>query len=284
MIHTRVFLIATVAVFANLVHARAQEAIIKLVDSTKVSTQLVNVSDRSLVTEAGSFNLTEIYSVKFLSVADYQKRMALAKYLNDFGIMVFVVDKQLPPSPKEVVSANRNKYNEEDKFVESEKMLEEEETTHSYVSFGLGLGIDYGGIGARLTILPDKHVGFFGAAGYVIAGFGYNFGATVFTSPNKRLSPYFSLMYGYNAAIVVSSTTNFNPSGTQNFSKIYYGPSLGGGVRLASKHNNNYWSFGLVFAFRSEEFRRDINRLKQTNSLLVEPLPINISVGYNFGF
>lgn len=257
---------------------RGQTTLIKLVDSTRVSTDIVNVSSRSLFTEAGSFNLTEIYSVTFLSEIEYQKKVTVARFLNEFGILIYIKGIKLRPASKEVVAANRSKYAEEDKLVIS-KPSGFSESDYSYFRFGAGLGIDYGGFGARLTVLPSKYLGVFLAGGYAIAGFGVNGGVTVKTAPDSRLSPYFSLMYGYNAAIAVIGASQYN--------KLYNGFSLGGGVQIKSRRTpTNYWLFGLVVAFRPSEFDRDFTALQNNPTItgLTKPLPVNISVGYHFAF
>jgi hypothetical protein len=273
-----VFILSLVFVFLNLSEGRSQSTLIKLVDSTKVSTDIINVSSRFLFTEAGSFNLTEIYSVKFLSEVEYQKRVSIARFLNDFGIPIYIRDVKLRPASGEVVAASRSKYAEEDKLVIA-KGSSISDSDYSYFRFGAGVGIDYGGFGGRLTILPDKHVGLFLAGGYAIVGFGYNVGVMLKTSPDKRVSPYFSAMYGYNAAIAIAGASQYN--------KLYYGFSLGGGVHLLSRRNpKNYWLFGLVLAFRPSEFDRDFNALQSSSTIvgLTKPLPVNLSVGYHFTF
>ena len=255
-----------------------QTTLIKLVDSTRVSTDIINVSSRSLFTEAGSFNLTEIFSVSFLDEVEYQKKVSVARFLNEFGILIYIKDMKLRSAPKDVVTANRNKYAEEDKLVIS-KPSGISETEYSYFRFGAGLGIDYGGFGARLTVLPSKYLGLFLAGGYAIAGFGLNGGVMVKTAPDSRVSPYFNVMYGYNAAIAVIGASKSN--------KLYNGVSLGGGVQLKSRRTpTNYWLFGLVVAFRSSEFDRDFTLLQNSGTVtgLTKPLPVNISVGYHFAF
>ncbi len=264
--------------FIGSLELRGQTTLIKLVDSTRVSTDIINVSNRSLFTEAGSFNLTEIYSVTFLTEIEYQKKVSVARFLNEFGIQLYIRDIKLRAAPKDVVTANRNKYAEEDKLVIS-KPSGFSESDYSYFRFGAGLGIDYGGFGARLTVLPSKHVGVFLAGGYAIAGLGINGGVTLKTAPDNRLSPYFSLMYGYNAAIAVIGASQYN--------KLYNGFSLGGGVQLKSRRTpTNYWLFGLVVAFRPSEFDRDFTALQNNPTItgLTKPLPVNISVGYHFAF
>ena len=67
----------------------------------------------------------------------------------------------------------------------------------SKANLGFGLGISYGGIGARLSFLPDKHVAIFGAGGYNLNGLGYNFGVEARLLPGKRVVPALLAMYGY---------------------------------------------------------------------------------------
>jgi hypothetical protein len=244
-----------VCIFISNLDLRGQTTLIKLVDSTRVSTDIVNVSSRSLFTEAGSFNLTEIYSVTFLSEIEYQKKVTVARFLNEFGILIYIKQIKLRPAQTEVVAANRSKYAEEDKLVIS-KPSGFSESEYSYFRFGVGNGIDYGGLlGARLTFLPDKHLGIFLSGGYALAGFGINAGVTVKTSPDKRVSPYFSALYGYNSAIAVF--------GAVPFKKLYNGFSLGGGVQLKSRRTpTNYWLFGLVIAFRPTQYDLDYTDLQ----------------------
>ncbi len=267
-----------VSFFISHLELRGQTTLIKLVDSTRVSTDIVNVSSRSLFTEAGSFNLTEIYSITFLSEIEYQKKVTVARFLNEFGILIYIKQIKLRLAPTEVVAANRSKYAEEDRLV-IEKPSRALESEYSYFRFGAGLGIDYGGFGVRLTVLPSKYVGLFLAGGYAIAGFGLNGGVMVKTAPDRRVSPYFNVMYGYNAAIAVIGASKSN--------KLYNGVSLGGGVQLKSRRTpTNYWLFGLVVAFRSSEFDRDFTLLQNSGTVtgLTKPLPVNISVGYHFAF
>lgn len=54
------------------------------------------------------------------------------------------------------------------------------------INFGFGLGIDYGGIGGRLSVLPVKQAILFGGLGYNFDGLGYNVGAGFRFSPEKN--------------------------------------------------------------------------------------------------
>src|SRR5690606_41896436 len=75
----------------------------------------------------------------------------------------------------------------------------------SEVNFGFGLGLSYGGIGARFSVLPTEYVSLFAAGGYNIVGFGYSIGTNIRLSPhNPRVVPFLAAMYGYNAVIAIS--------------------------------------------------------------------------------
>ena len=70
-------------------------------------------------------------------------------------------------------------------------------------ALGIGVGLDYGGLGINYTVYPQTNIGIFGGVGYAIAGVGYNFGVKLRTNPS-RATPFVMFMYGYNAAIAVT--------------------------------------------------------------------------------
>lgn len=144
------------------------------------------------------------------------------------------------------------------------------------VKLGLGVGLDYGGIGTRLTITPTTHFGVFVAVGYNLLKAGVNGGLTYKFLPEKRVTPVAHIMYGYNAVIVIEGVDAYN--------KAYYGLSMGGGIELTSKRSGNYWSFELLYPFRSSEYEDDWDALKNDPNIevLSEPFPVTISVGYHF--
>ena len=92
------------------------------------------------------------------------------------------------------------------------------------ISLGIGLGQDYGGMGANLLVYPHDNIGLFGGAGYAIAGMGYNVGLKYrfFSRNNPRTNFYVMGMYGYNAAVKVKNGGSFD--------KLFYGPSIGFGI------------------------------------------------------
>ncbi len=156
-----------------------------------------------------------------------------------------------------------------------ENAIEEEETT-SKTNIGLGIGLDYGGIGGRLQFLPIKNLGIYAGVGYAIVGLGYNFGAQLKMLPGKVVCPTFGVMYGYNGVIKVQ--------GLSQFDKIYYGPSISGGIEIHFKRKANFLNFELVVPFRSQAFYNDWDTVKNTPGIVIsaEPLPVAFSIGYHF--
>ena len=160
----------------------------------------------------------------------------------------------------------------------SDNSLSQDSTYFNYSNFGLGVGIDYGGIGCRLTYLPVKYFALFGSVGSCLIGFGYNVGATFPIIPDQRVCPNFSVMYGYNAFIKIKGASEYN--------KIYYGPSLSLGIEIrAKKRMENYFNLELILPFRPKEFTDDLDVIKNDPDIKIysEPLPILFSIGYHFG-
>ena len=145
-------------------------------------------------------------------------------------------------------------------------------------NIGLGLGIDYGGIGAQVQCRPAPPLVMFAGGGYAFAGFAYNVGAQGRILPDAKWCPFVAAMYGYNAVIVVKGADQYNG--------IYYGPSVGLGVENHRRDNaRNFWRFELILPFRPQEFQDDIDALKKNPSIEVrsEPPPFSFSIAYHFG-
>ena len=145
------------------------------------------------------------------------------------------------------------------------------------INFGVGLGIDYGGFGCRLSVLPTKQLVVFLGLGYNVNDFGVNGGASYRFMPSKRACLYYTLMYGYNGVIVVQNAEQYN--------KTYYGPSTGIGIEIHSgKRPGNYWNFEILVPVRSQKFHDDLRDLKRIPYIKFnsEPLPIAFSIGFHF--
>ncbi len=152
----------------------------------------------------------------------------------------------------------------------------EPEPNISIVKLGLGFGIDYGWLGARLTIMPVSTFGAFIAVGYNGIKSGVNGGVTYKIDLKKKITPVLGLMYGNNAIIIVQGASDYN--------KAYYGTTISGGIELNMRKSGNYWSFELLYPFRSSEYEDDWDAIRNNPSFEIEsdPLPITISVGYHF--
>ncbi len=157
---------------------------------------------------------------------------------------------------------------------EYDENYEFSETKEVDVSAGFGIGLDYGGIGGRLTFAPAKYVALFGAIGYNFNGAGYNGGLIIRILPDGKVCPFISAMYGYNAVILIDGWDEAN--------KTYYGVSFGTGIELRMR-SGNYWNFEMIIPARSQEFKDDFDALDQNPGIEIQaPFPVQISVGYNF--
>ena len=153
-------------------------------------------------------------------------------------------------------------------------------TTVDQISVGVGGGLDYGGFGGKLIYYPKQSIGLFGGVGYALAGLGFNGGVKfryIPDKPNVRIFPYGIAMYGYNAAIAVMNASYLN--------KIFYGPTLGGGIDLYSNPNKRgYWSFAVFVPIRKAEVKTYMDQLENEHSVDFNNklFPITASIAYNF--
>lgn len=163
----------------------------------------------------------------------------------------------------------------------SQKKQDAGEKDFQRFSAGLGLGIDYGGIGGRFTVLPVKQAFLFGGLGYNIDGLGYNVGAGFRFVTEKRMVPYLIAMYGYNAVMLVFINNEYQ----KQYSKTFYGPSAGFGLeQRRGKDAKNYFNLELLGLFRSHAFKDYKTKLEKNLGAKVIQLPVSFSVGYHIGF
>ena len=135
----------------------------------------------------------------------------------------------------------------------------------SVMNVGLGIGMDYGGIGGRITFLPVKRLALFAGVGYAYVDFGYNLGAQLRIMPDKKFCPTFGVMYGYNGVINVQNTSKDD--------KIYYGISLSGGMEMHFGGKQNFMNVEFIVPFRTQAFY---------DAIASDPWPIAFSIGYHF--
>jgi hypothetical protein len=141
------------------------------------------------------------------------------------------------------------------------------------LNIGLGIGMDYGGIGIRGTFLPVERLGLFASAGYNLNAVGFNAGAQ-WRFPKRRHAFFLTGMYGYNAVLTV--TGDIADKGT------YYGITLGAGYQLKAGTNGNFWNWEILVPFRNSNFYDDYDALENIGADPGGFLPVAISIGYHF--
>jgi hypothetical protein len=150
-----------------------------------------------------------------------------------------------------------------------------EQPVYPKFNLGFGFGIDYGGIGTRVTVLVTEKIEFFGAVGYNLLTVGFNAGAEYRLMTKSILCPYLGAMYGYNGVIKVT--------GMEEYNKCYYGPSFSAGLELWLRRRPSFFNLELILPVRSQAYHEAITSLKNNPSIVFEsePLPIAISLGFH---
>ncbi len=281
--------------------AQAQQALITMKDSARVSTEIKNIQGNLLVVKEGALSLNLIAIVQFETEDPQSVRMALLEGLQKENIVVYfgqekfvkktevpvvsdtsqqvvnaVVDSVLVDKPVQNTIAENRIETKED---EEEVLDFEDESNIGNLHLGIGIGLDYGGIGGRLTFIPGdaskSSVGIFVATGFALNGLGFNAGLNLRIG-QQRMVPTISAMYGYNGVIKVI--------GASQYDKTYYGPSVAIGFENKSRNSDdNYIHLELVIPFRSADFHNDIKALQNNPSIEISaPSPVLISIGYHF--
>jgi hypothetical protein len=163
----------------------------------------------------------------------------------------------------------------------SQEKPDAEQIDFQRFNVGLGLGIDYGGIGGRFTVLPIKQAFLFAGLGYNIDGFGYNVGAGFRFLTQKRGVPYLIAMYGYNAVMLVFINGEYQ----KQYNKTFYGASAGFGLEQRQRRDaKNYFNLELLWLFRSQAFKDYKTELENNLGAKFIQLPVSFSIGYHIGF
>lgn len=153
--------------------------------------------------------------------------------------------------------------------------------TSQVFDFGVGFGLDYGGIvGIKLAGIALEHLGFFAAGGFYLFTFGWNLGLQGYflpTNSKKVFRPYAQLMYGVNCGTMVLGADEYN--------KVFYGltPGVGAALRFGSKKKHGF-DINLNFPLRSEAFKNQMDEIKNDPvvATIQDPLPVQFSIGYHF--
>ncbi|WP_300601336.1 hypothetical protein [Niabella sp.] len=145
------------------------------------------------------------------------------------------------------------------------------------INLGVGMGFDYGGLGANLLVYPQKNIGVFAGGGYALAGFGYNVGVKgrFFLKEGSAVSPFLMGMYGYHTAIRVENNTALN--------KLFYGPTFAAGIDWrVGRLRKNYLSIALTVPVRNGDEKTYRDALVNNHGAQFENdfLPVGLSLGY----
>lgn len=144
-------------------------------------------------------------------------------------------------------------------------------------TLGVGVGLPYGGFGARFGVNLVDHLNLFGSLGYQLAGVGYNIGLLKDINSGNMVQFYFLAMYGTNAGIKVKGLSEYN--------KVYSGATFGVGTKFNSRrYEGNYWDVGLLVPLRSSKFKDDELAVENDPRITTytRPWQVLITVGYNF--
>ena len=146
--------------------------------------------------------------------------------------------------------------------------------------FGLGMGLDYGGVGLKAEVQPHPNIGLFAGGGYNLLDPAYNFGASFKLLPNRKVQPFITGMYGYNAVLKIK---NIYGNVIPEMSGTYKGFTAGAGVDLFDSRQKNKLTLEILVPFRSKEFTDYYQSLKDAGyEFKPGILPITFTVGYNF--
>lgn len=251
---------------------KAQEVIITLHDSVKLRTSIIYIVENQMKTKAGDISLAEIHSVRFQTESDAKQELVVP--LVNAGIAVYAANKKLAEADISKTPLQSNASDPKPTYTQWENVNPASEA-NNVASLGIGLGWDYGFLGARFTLPVSSGIGFFAGGGYTLVDFGYNLGAMAYLS-KKRAVPTISFMYGTNATIYVS--------GAPQLGKSFTGTTLGLGIMTKKRSKPDYWHFQLLVPFRSSDFDTYYNNLINSGAIQSynKPLPVNISVGYHF--
>lgn len=148
------------------------------------------------------------------------------------------------------------------------------------LDFGLGLGIDYGGLlGIQAGIAPVKRLTLFGAIGYYMFQAGWNVGIKGLLFPKTAthtFRPFLKAAYGSNSVITAE--------GTDEYDKVYHGFTVGLGMELRfGKKKKNGFDIDLNVPLRTGDFWADFNKMKNDPNLevLQGPIPVAFSIGFH---
>lgn len=229
----------------------SQPATITLLNGVSRKVLFKSVSEIQLFTETDTYGLQVLKAIYFREESPDSLSIY---YMRAAGVTVYLKNSRLP-------AFKPAKENEDNTSTLPENAF-------GIMAIGIGMGLDYGGFGSRITITPGGPVGLFMGLGYNLDELSYNVGTEIRFNPQKRSTVILTGMYGYNSVLMIEST---------NDRKTYFGPSVGLGVRTLAKNSvKNFFTAQIIYPFRDRELR-ELHR-----EGLVNYIPVLFSIGYNF--
>jgi hypothetical protein len=147
---------------------------------------------------------------------------------------------------------------------------------HSFdFNIGIGAGLGYGGLGARINVLPDDNLKLFTTVGYNLFNTVMNGGIEYRILPKSNFCPYIGAMYGYNASIILEKTELYNYP--------YYGPSSNFGIEIW-RRSRGFLNIEFLIPLRSSKYHQTMRNLKKNPFIedLSHSAAISFGVGYHF--
>lgn len=146
-----------------------------------------------------------------------------------------------------------------------------------YISIGVGYGLDYGGIGGKVTLFLSDRLGFFIGYGNNIIGTSYNLGPVFRFNSGRDRSwiPYIIVMFGNNS--VVEFTNDDEKS------RFFDGTTLGLGITRKSPRSRHIFESSLnliVRDSRADTFVKDQRDLGEDINYINNWF--GASIGYKF--
>lgn len=247
--------------------AFAQPMTIKFTIGSELGTTLTGVTDEVIDTEAGPYYFKDVMRLTFqMTLPD----SSILEKLRQKNIEVYLRSKRVTPLVTKAAPSNAAPIKEDTRPPETVIPRPDNSAKQGYhakTAGGVGLGLDYGGIGMKLTLEASGPISLFGGLGYNLDKLGYNIGMEMNFKPSSETTGFLSAMYGYNAVLVQSS-------GSFSSAKTFYGPSFGLGIKARSRVSENYFTFQIIYPIRDKEFNASGNS--------VNAWPVLLSLGYNF--
>lgn len=137
-------------------------------------------------------------------------------------------------------------------------------------NIGAGVGLEYGGLGIRVSGPVTKHFSLLGGVGYNFLDIGVTGGVSYEPFLKGNLRPEIIALVGANA--VITDHGDLHP----RFSRTYYGPSVGAGVHYYLGANDNFINIKAIFPFTTTHYQDAIDEGND-----VKTIPFYVSVGFH---